>query len=66
MGNKKRTFDGYDKSAGSSPTVTTKGLILSTAIDTHEGRDIATVDVGTTFLHGDNDNKNLMKLNLNF
>ena len=23
MGNKQRTFDGYDKSAGSSPTVTT-------------------------------------------
>ena len=62
MGNKQRTFDGYDKSAGSSPTVTKKGLILSTAINAHEGRDIVTVDVGTAFLHLDNDKEILMKL----
>ena len=62
MGNKQRTLDGYDKSAGSSPTVTKKGLILSTAINAHEGRDIATVNVGTAFLHLDNDKEILMKL----
>ena len=37
MGNKQRTYNGYDKSASSSPTVTTKALILSTAIDAYEG-----------------------------
>ena len=62
MGNKQRTYDRYDKSAGSSPTVTTKGLILSTAIDTHEEQDMAIVDVGTAFLHADNDEEILMKL----
>ena len=62
MGNKQRTYDGYDKSAGSSPTVTTKGLILSTAIDAYDGREMAIVDIGTAFLHVDNDEEILMKL----
>ena len=61
MGNKQRTFDGYDKSTSSSPTATTKGLILSTASDAHEGQDIAIVNVGTAFLHADNDKEFLMK-----
>ena len=62
MGNKQRTYDGYDKSAGSSPTVTTKGLIMSTAIDTHEEQNTAIIDVGHAFLHADNDKNVLMKL----
>ena len=53
MGNKQRTYDGYDESAGSSPTVTTKGLILSTAIDVFEGQPMGIVDIGTIFLHTD-------------
>ena len=55
MGNKQRTYEGYDKSAGSSSTVTTKGLIMSAAIDAHEEQDTAIVDVGHTSLHADND-----------
>ena len=62
MGNKQRTFDGYDKSAGSSPIVTTKGLVLTTAINAHEEQDIATVDVKTAFLHADNDKEIFMQL----
>ena len=62
MGNKKCTYDGYDKSAGSSSTVNTKGLILSTAIDAFEGKKMAIVDIGTAFLHADNDEEVLMKL----
>ena len=62
MGNKQRTYDGYDKSAGSSPTVTTKGLILTCGVDAFEGRKMAIVDVGTAFLHADNDEEILMKL----
>ena len=42
--------------------MTTKGLILSTAIDAYEGRQMAIVDVGTAFLHADNDEEILMKL----
>ena len=62
MGNKQRTYDGYEKSAGSSPTVTTKGLIITCAIDVHEDRDTAIVDIGHAFLHVDNDKNILMKL----
>ena len=62
MGNKQRTYDGYDKSVGSSPTVTTKGLILTCGVDAFEGWKIAIVDVGTAFLHADNDKEILMKL----
>ena len=62
MGNKQRTYDGYEKSAGSSPTVTTKGLILTTAIDAFEGRELAIVDIGTAFLQADNNEEILMKL----
>ena len=59
---KQRSYDGYDKSAGSSPTVNTKGLIMTCAIDAHEEQDNAIVDVGHAFLHADNDENILMKL----
>ena len=36
MGNKQCTHNGYGKSARGSPTVTTGGLILTAAIDTHD------------------------------
>ena len=62
MGNKQRTYEGYDKSAGSSPTLTTKGLVLACAVDVFEGRKVVIVDVGTAFLHADNDEEILMKL----
>ena len=62
MGNKQRTYDGCDKSAGSSPEVTTNGLILTAAFDAHEERDVATVDIETAFLHAVNDEEILMKL----
>ena len=50
IGSKQRTYEGYDKKAGSSPTVSTDGLIITTAIDAHEERDVATVDVRGAFL----------------
>ena len=62
VGSKQRTYDGYDKSAGISPTVTTKGLIMTCAVDAHEDRDTAMVDVGHAFLHTENDENVLMKL----
>ena len=48
---KQRKFDGYDNAAGSSPTVSTYGVIVTTAIDTREGGDVATMDIPTAFLH---------------
>ena len=62
MVNKQRMHDGYDKFAGSSPTVTTKGLILSTAINAYKEWEMSIVDTGTAFLHADNDEEVLMKL----
>ena len=50
IGSKQRTYDSYDKSSGSSPTVTTKGLVMTCAVDTYEERDSAIADVGVTFL----------------
>ena len=61
-GNKQPTYDGYDKSAGSSPTVTTRGLMFTMVIDAHKGQDVATVDIETAFLHAENDKEIIMKL----
>ena len=62
IGSKQRKFDGYDKSAGISPTVSTDDLIVTTAIDVHEGRDVATLDIPTAFLYADNDEHIIMLL----
>ena len=62
IASKQRTYDGYDKCAGSFPTVTTKGLIMTCAIDAHQEQDNAIVDVGHAFLHADNDKNILVKL----
>ena len=48
--------------AGSSPMVITKGLVLTCGIDAFEGQKLAIVDIGTAFLHADNDEEILMKL----
>ena len=42
--------------------MTAKGLVITCAIDAYERRKIAIVDVGTAFLHADNDEEILMKL----
>ena len=62
IGSKQRSYDGYDKSASSSPTVTTKGLVMTCAINAYEERDNAIVDVGVAFLHANNNEEILMKL----
>jgi hypothetical protein len=62
IGSKQRKFEGYDKAAGSSPTVSTDGLIVTTAIDAHEGRDVATMDIPVAYLHAENDGHIIMLL----
>ena len=42
--------------------VTTRGLILTAAIDAHKGQDMATVNIATAFLHAENDEEHIMKL----
>ena len=55
IGSKQRKFEGYDKAAGSSPTISTDGLIVTTAIYAHKGRDVATIDIPTAFPHAKKD-----------
>ena len=61
-GSKQKTYDGYDKSDGSAPTVMTDSVIITGVIDAKEGRAVAVVDVNTAFLHADNDERVLMLL----
>ena len=62
IGSKQRTFEGYNKADGSSPTVSTDGLIITCAIDGYENRDVAIVDIPGAFLQADNDEFILMLL----
>ena len=70
IGSKQQKNDRYDKAARSSPTVSTDGLItvstdgsiVTTAIDAHEGRDVATMNIPTTFLHAKTDGHIIMLL----
>ena len=62
IGSKQQKSEGYDKATGSSPTVSTDGLIVITAIDAHNERDVATIDIPTAFLHAQNDGHVIMLL----
>ena len=63
IGSKQQKFDGYDKATESSPTVSTDGLIITTAaIDAHEGRYVVTMDITSAFLHAINDEHTIMLL----
>ena len=57
---KQHNFDGCDKADGSSPTVSIDGLIVTTAIDVHEERYMATIDTPSAFLHAINDEHTIM------
>ena len=54
-GRKQRTFKGYKKSDGTSPTVSTDGLLITDAIDVHEVKDVAIIDIPGAFLQAKND-----------
>ena len=61
-GSNQRTYDGYDKSDGSSPTVATDSIFLTVVIGAKEKRAIAILDIVNAFLHAENDEKILMIL----
>ena len=52
---KQRTYDGYDKSDGSSPTVVTESIFMTGVIDAKEKREVAVLDTANAFLQADND-----------
>ena len=41
----------YEKGEATSPTVSTDAVLITSAIDAHEGRDIAVIDLPGAFLH---------------
>ena len=61
-GSKQRTYDGYDKSDCSSPTVLTYSIFLTGMVDAHDKQSIAILDIANAFLHAENDEKVLMIL----
>ena len=59
---KKRTYDGYGKADGSSPTVTTESIFFTGVVDAREGRALAVLDFANAFLHAHNNDRVLMLL----
>ena len=62
IGSKQRTYDGYSKSDGTSPTVGTDSVIITAGIDAHERRDVMTIDLPCAYLHTLNDEETVMVL----
>ena len=60
VGSKQRSYDGYEKSDGSSPTVITDSIFLTGVIEANENRAMSTIDVGNAFIQADNDERILM------
>ena len=62
IGSKQHTYEGYQKSDGTSPTVSTDGVIMNSVIDAHEKRDVVIVDIPGAFLNTKNDEEIIMCL----
>ena len=61
-GSKQRTYNEYDKSDCSSPTVSADSIFLTGVVYAHEKLEIAILDIANAFLHTENDEKILMLL----
>ena len=61
-GIKHRSYDGYEKSDGSSPTVMADSMYLMGTIAAFEERAQGIMDAANAFLHADNDEDVLMIL----
>jgi len=62
VGSKQRTYDGYEKSDGSSQTVITDSIFLTGVIEASKNRVMSTIDVGNAFIQADNNEQILMLL----
>ena len=62
IGSKQHAYKGYQKSDGTSPTVSTDGVIITSVIDAHEKHDVAIVDIPEAFLNTKNDKEIVMCL----
>ena len=45
----------YEKGETTSPTVSTDSILITSAIDAHEGKDVAVIDLPGAFLHAEMD-----------
>ena len=61
-GSKQRSYEGYEKSDGSSPTARTDSVIMTGMIDAHERRNVAIIDVENAFLQSENDQRIMMAI----
>ena len=61
-GSKHRSYEGYEKSDGSSLTARTDSVIMTGVVDAHEGRNIAVIDVENAFLQSENDQRIIMAI----
>ena len=59
---KQRTYDVYEKSYGSSPTVITKIILLIGVVDSRERQAQGVLDNAKAFFHSDNNERILMLL----
>jgi len=62
VGSNQRTFEGYNKADWTSPTVSTNGVLITSAIEAHAGRHIATCDLPGAYLNTDNNEETIMLL----
>ena len=62
VGSKQHTCDGYKTSDGSSLMVTTYSIFFTGVIEANEKQAMSTIDVGNTFMQGDNDEQFLVLL----
>jgi hypothetical protein len=62
VGSKQRTFEGYSKAEWASPTVSTDSVLITSAIDAHEGRKVVTCDLPGAYLNTDNNEETIMLL----
>ena len=45
----------YEKGEATSPTVSTNAVLITSAIDAHEGKVVAVIDLSVAFLHAEMD-----------
>ena len=60
VGSKQRTFEGYNRAEWASPTVSTNGVLITSAIEAHEKRYVATCNLLDASLNTDNNEETLV------
>ena len=57
VGSKQRNFTGCVKLDWAQPTVTNNGVVITSTIEAHKGRDVAVADLPNAFLNANNSEK---------